>query len=264
MLQAVFGPDLSLGARVDTTQKSEPRAMRMRNLLLETARATESLGYRSRVSRGLRGLIFVGGLAISGATFLLGVSILSGGHGDVASILMTFVGTFVSTMTMLIALWRVRPLTESGALASEHLRGLKLFIGLAEASRLAFLQSPQGAQRSGNTDSGTASGAKASAKTSARQLLRIYERALPFAILFGLEKEWSKVLADVYDQASAEPSWYIGSEPFGAAAFSVGIGSFAAGASATWASSSSSSSSGGSSGGGSAGGGGGGGGGGGV
>ncbi len=255
-LHAIFGSDLAVGTRVNTQERSAPRAVRMRRLSSATASETELLGFRTRSREGLRRTLLGASIALAAVTFVSGLIITTGGHIDLASGLMTFVGTLAATIAAVSALGRVRPLTQSGALAREHLRGLKLFIRLAEADRIAFLQSPKGAQRLSVSGSG--------AKADAAKLVRIYERALPYAMLFGFEKEWAKVLATVYDQASDDPTWFIGSGQFNAVAFSVGLNSFVASAGAAWAYSDASSSNAGSSGGGSAGGGGGGGGGGGV
>jgi uncharacterized membrane protein YgcG len=137
-----------------------------------------------------------------------------------------------------------RPLTAAGAEARDHLHGLKQFIEWAEADRIRMLQSPQGAERVPVDVS------------DPRVKLKLYEKLLPYAVVFGQEKKWADELAVLYGEGNS-PGWYAGSTGFNAAAFSAGISTLSSSASA-------SSSSGGSSGGGSAGGGGGGGGGGGV
>ena len=137
-----------------------------------------------------------------------------------------------------------KPLTAAGAEVRDHLLGLKQFIEWAEADRIRMLQSPEGAERVPVDIS------------DPRQKLKLYETLLPYAVVFGQEKEWVSVLAVLYG-SEHPPAWYAGSAGFNAAAFSAGISNLSSAAS-------SSSSSGGSSGGGSAGGGGGGGGGGGV
>lgn len=138
-----------------------------------------------------------------------------------------------------------KPLTAAGAETRDHLRGLKEFIEWAEADRIRMLQSPQGAERV-QIDT-----------TDPRVMLRLYEELLPYAVVFGQEKEWARELVVLYG-AGNSPSWYYGTGGFDASSFSSGISSLSA------STASSSSTSGGSSGGGSAGGGGGGGGGGGV
>lgn len=141
-------------------------------------------------------------------------------------------------------------LTDKGLALKRYLEGLKLYIKVAEVERLKMLQSPEGAQKVDNLDT-----------NDPRQLVKLYERTLPYAILFGQEKEWNNQLGSYYESTGGQPSWYSGSSHgvFSAAAFSSAMNSFSTTSSYT---SASSSTSGGSSGGGSSGGGGGGGGGG--
>jgi uncharacterized membrane protein YgcG len=150
---------------------------------------------------------------------------------------------------LLIMLGTRRPLTEEGALAVEHLKGLREYIRLAEADRLQMLQSVSGAQR---------------VTSDAGEIVKIYEMLLPYAVIFGLEKEWAGELAKYYD--TNPPDWYDGSNvgAFNVGLFASSIGSLSSSVSTSFSGSASSSSSGGSGGGGSSGGGGGGGGGGGV
>jgi uncharacterized membrane protein len=100
--------------------------------------------------------------------------------------------------------------------------------------------------------------------TDVEMVLRLHEQLLPYSVLFGLEREWSRELASLYAQQGREPDWYSGRSGFNAAYFAASVSSFSSVSSTSWSGSSSSSSSGGSGGGGSSGGGGGGGGGGGV
>ena len=145
---------------------------------------------------------------------------------------------------------RVRRRTPTGALAHDHLMGLREYIRLAEADRIAMLQSASGAE------------------VDAQRIVRVYERLLPYAVIFGYEDEWQAELARYY--ATGTPSWIDGSgQSFTGMSFAQMQTSVASSPvthvpSASSSSSSSFSSSGGSSGGGSAGGGGGGGGGGGI
>lgn len=138
-------------------------------------------------------------------------------------------------------------LTDEGLALRRYLAGLKLYIGVAEMERLQMLQSPEGAEK-----------VKVDA-TDEKQLVKLYERVLPYAVLFGQEKEWSKQLGRYYEQVGEQPDWYSGQGAFNAAAFAAGMNSLSSVASSA---SDYSSTSGGSTGGGFAGGGGGGGGGG--
>lgn len=138
-------------------------------------------------------------------------------------------------------------LTDKGLALRRHLAGLKRYIGVAEVERLQMLQSPEGAEK-----------VKVDAADE-KQLVKLYERVLPYAVLFGQEKEWSAQLGKYYEQAGEQPDWYSGQGAFNAAVFSAGMSSLSSTAVSV---SSFESSTGGSTGGGFAGGGGGGGGGG--
>lgn len=144
------------------------------------------------------------------------------------------------------AIW---PLTDKGLEIRRYLEGFKDYIKLAETDRLKALQSPEGVEKVGE-----------SVGDDLKKRLELYERTLPYAVLFGQEKEWNKQLGTYYEKVGAQPDWYSShTGAFHAASFGAAMSNFS---SATNYASSSSSSSGGSSGGGSSGGGGGGGGGG--
>ena len=148
-------------------------------------------------------------------------------------------------------------LSEEGAKIKAHLEGLENYIKLAEVKRLEFAQSVEGAQRQieKELDGDRTIGEKPNSR------IVLYERLLPYAALFGLEKSWAKQLEIIYkSDSNYVPSWFVGSQAFNINSFSKSISLF----SRSSRSSSSSSTHSGSSGGGSAGGGGGGGGGGGA
>ena len=145
----------------------------------------------------------------------------------------------------------LKPLTEEGVRLRRYLLGLRMYISVAEVERLRMLQSPEGAQKVGvavNAD-------------DTAQIVKLYERILPYATLFGLEKEWNRQLGRYYEQIHTQPDWYQGSDIFTAAMFASALSGLSTTTSYSTTVSSSSSSSG-SSGGGFSGGGGGGGGGG--
>jgi len=72
----------------------------------------------------------------------------------------------------------------------DHLWGLRDYISLAEKDRLTFLQSPSGAQLRHDVSIDA-------------QVLVLNEKLLPYAVLFGLEKEWVRELGANYESLSA-------------------------------------------------------------
>ena len=159
---------------------------------------------------------------------------------------------FLSPMLLVISIIlafasRGWSLTDDGLSLRRYLKGLKMYIGVAEAERLNILQSPEGTEK------------VVVDVNDGKQLVKLYERVLPYAVLFGQEKNWSKQMGKYYEQVGEAPDWYVGQGAFNAVTFSSELSglSTAAGHASDY-----SSTSGGSSGGGFAGGGGGGGGGG--
>lgn len=73
--------------------------------------------------------------------------------------------------------------TKKGIQLARYLDGLKLYINMAEEERLKFLQSVKGAD------------------TSTAGIVKLYEKLLPWASLFGLEQSWAKELAKYYEVA---------------------------------------------------------------
>ncbi len=134
----------------------------------------------------------------------------------------------------------VRPLTEEGRALLDYLKGLERYIKLAEKDRIELLQSVTGAERSQST-------------------VKLYERVLPYAILFGHEKSWAKALTVLYEaEGSTHRAWLQGASISNLSRSLSSFGSATQGYTATASSSGSSFSGGGSAGGGGGGGGGGG------
>lgn len=116
--------------------------------------------------------------------------------------------------------------TEKGLEYSRYLDGLKLYMKMVEADRLKMLQSVDGAD------------------TTNEGIVKLYEKLLPYAIIFQLEKSWLDELSHYYEQPDVTtPAWYIGMGAFSARDFSSAMTQMSSAASSTIVSSSSSSSS---------------------
>lgn len=97
-------------------------------------------------------------------------------------------------------------MTEKGLLYSKYLDGLKLYIKMAEKERIEFLQSVKGAD------------------TSHQGIVNLYEKLLPYAVIFKLEKSWLEELSRCYEYKDvSEPVWYFGVGAFSARDFSAAM-----------------------------------------
>ncbi|MDF1480077.1 DUF2207 domain-containing protein [Leifsonia sp. H3M29-4] len=244
---ALFGFQLQPGTGYLMTGRDTQLSQMVRGIVQSTATATKTEGLRKGASAiGLLPalLVILGGVG----SFVFGVIMLDNASGGALPVLPMLLPPIAFIIVFSIVFRS--PLTDKGAELRDHFKGLQLYIRLAEADRLRMLQSPTGAERT------------AVSATDPREVVKVYEKLLPYAILFGLERQWAQELGKYYTEAS--PDWYSGTGAFNAAVFASSISSLSSSVSTSYSGSSSSSSSGGSGGGGSSGGGGGGGGGGGV
>lgn len=96
--------------------------------------------------------------------------------------------------------------TLKGLEMSRYMDGLKLYITMAEKDRLKFLQSVEGAPR----DEGG--------------IVKLNEKLLPYAALFGVEESWMRELAKYYElKGSDTPIWYNSVGVYNIAAFSSAL-----------------------------------------
>ncbi len=175
-----------------------------------------------------------------------------------------FIGFFLALVGCFICLgfaYRPPVVTAEGAVHRDYLLGMRDYLQLAEADRFRMLQSPEGAERVR---------AEGLDIRQPAQRVKLYEKLLPFAVLWGVEGEWAKELTILYGDSA--PDWFVSTGAFDATVFSHALGSISStpiaratvrsSSGSSWSGSSGGSFSGGSFGGGFSGGGGGGGGGG--
>lgn len=241
--EALFGSPLVIGSEHQIKAGSDFwLASKLNKIYKQVRKRVDDEGYyiNNRKLHFLMGVISAVILIQSILIFFIFVNYASGSIVLLVGIIAASIG--------FVVLGTSKPFSVKGKELADYLAGLKLYIRVAEADRIKVLQSPQGAAR------------EAVDTNDAKAVLRLYERVLPYAVLFGIESKWVDVLGKYYEQENATPDWYVGNSMFNAALFASTISDFSTSAAAS--STYSSSSSGGSSGGGSSGGGGGGGGGG--
>ncbi len=144
--------------------------------------------YLSRGEKSpLRRLIFWPAFAVLVGSVVLAVLCLMEDVGSVllsVSIPVSFFGSFV----VMGFSGKPERRTATGTAAYEQLLGLRDYLRLAETDRLRVLQSPEGAVRT-PIDPGDSAA-----------VVRLYERLLPWAIVWGVEKEWAGELAAHYSE----------------------------------------------------------------
>lgn len=117
-----------------------------------------------------------------------------------AALIMFTIPMIVATLAYQASKYQKR--TEKGLEAARYLEGLKLYVKMAETERIKFLQSVDGAD------------------TSHQGIVKLYEKLLPYAIIFGLEKSWLSEMSKYYEfDDVSDPVWYFGVGAFVASDF---------------------------------------------
>ena len=181
------------GGVVDVPTSSEAFAGRM-NALLQSGKSTAETRGLTTTARS-RGAVIVQWCAIALVLLGLGVSlvgVITGRLSAIPALVAVSFGVVLVLIACFYSFSKHTVLTTEGARELEYLKGVEEFIRVAEADRLRMLQSYSGAER--RTDSGA-------------DVIHVYERLLPYAMLFGMEKEWGDVLERVYSAEQHGPSW---------------------------------------------------------
>lgn len=192
-LEALF-PSLEPGAAFTLPRRSEAFAKTMRALVSDGKREAGSRKYfTSASSRAARvcGAVALSGIAVAALLLIMG-GLQGRDLGSTAAI--TVVLAIPAVVLACVAFFSHRVHSPDGAEAREYLAGVREFIRVAEADRLRVLQSYTGAER---------------LPDGSVNVVHLYEKLLPYAMLFGMVKEWSRVLKVAYETTGVTtPYWY--------------------------------------------------------
>ncbi len=102
---------------------------------------------------------------------------------------------FIATIAIWIGLYskisKFETRTVEGLKMSRYMDGLKEYIGMAESKRMEFMQSVK------NVD------------ITPQGIVKLYEKLLPYAAIFGFEESWTRELEKYYSLDEIErPEWY--------------------------------------------------------
>lgn len=178
---------------VDMPTASESFAARMSALEAQGKAAAESRGLLRR--ERARGAVIIQWVALGVVVVGLALAlwgVISGRVGAGPAVVVAAFTTFFVLLSSLYSFSKHPVLSPEGALAHEYLLGVREFIRVAEADRLQMLQSYRGAER--REDGGA-------------NVIVLYEHLLPYAMLFGMEDEWGRVLENAYSFEQHGPSW---------------------------------------------------------
>ncbi|MFZ4117150.1 MAG: DUF2207 family protein [Rhodoluna sp.] len=186
------GAEVNLSDEMDATNQAA-LSKSLLKLRTKISQQVNSGRFFKKRALGLPALVFLVVLATFGALTLFTTLIDSETAGFWTVIPILFAFPYFITYWLILS---KRVLTAKGAQVEAHVKGMKMYIELAEKDRLDFLQSPKGASLKPSEVEG-------------RSVLKLYEEVLPWAILLGLHKQWNAVLNDLYEK-DGSPVWFIG------------------------------------------------------
>ncbi|MFJ4224043.1 DUF2207 domain-containing protein [Microbacterium sp. NPDC089695] len=191
-LEALFA-DADADGVTDLPTSSESFAGRMATLAASGVTAAADRGLtekaRSTVAIALQWIA----IAVAAAGFGIGLfGIIAGRVTAIPAFVAICFGLFLVLLSGFYGFSKHTVLSAEGAREYEHLRGVEDFIRVAEADRLRMLQSYSGAER--RQDGGA-------------DVIHVYERLLPYAMLFGMEREWGAVLERAYADRATGAAW---------------------------------------------------------
>ncbi len=190
------GDEVNLSGNMDAAEQAA-LAKRLLSLKNKITRQVNSGGYFKKRALGIPALVFVGVLLATVILFASAIAVDAESVSFLTAIPFLFVFPYLLTYWIILS---KRVMTAKGVEVEDYLKGMKMYIELAEKDRLDFLQSPKGASLSPSQVKG-------------RSVLKLYEEVLPWAILLGLHKQWNGVLNNLYEKDTT-PVWFVGAPVF--------------------------------------------------
>ncbi|MEQ1737532.1 MAG: DUF2207 domain-containing protein, partial [Rhodoglobus sp.] len=184
VLVMLFGADPEPGHRVNPGALPAKAGASLFGLTASTARAVTSQGLRAvpgGTSTRLLGRASFWVLAAFVPVWIWAVMF------DVLDAGVVALAVASGALWLAVSILLVKPsqLTAEGAEAKEYLLGLREYLTIAEEARMRVLQSPEGAERVNVTDRGA--------------VVKLNERLLPYAVVWGVEDRWADELRAQYD-----------------------------------------------------------------
>lgn len=187
LLEALFGPEHTHSRVRRFSSDRRALAARLRTVVqyTEHALARDGLVAERRTTwpgMTLTVLAYLGMLVE--ALFIVFALIES----DWPALIATIIALAATIATIIVTPSSWRRFLPAAQPKREHLEGLRGYLELAEADRMSVLQSPSGAELRA-TDAAVA-GAGTGPASGALARFHLHERLLPYAVLFGVEREW--------------------------------------------------------------------------
>lgn len=213
ILTTLFGADPEPGSIREFAQSDQTLMTSLTGLSTRAKDSLEASGFERRAAgRGFAvGAIVLQVLLAFATLTLLIQSAALYSNVSVLVLPVVIVGTAALITCIALAVVPAQP-TDKGADARDYLLGMRMYLTLAEQDRLRALQSPSGAERVNVNDD--------------LEMIKLYEKLLPWAVLWGVEDQWMRELAVRVDAVQAQPDWFVGTNGFTPSLFTSTVRGF--------------------------------------
>jgi hypothetical protein len=200
LVEAIFGSDPQAGRRIPLGSSNTTLGTKLTGVYRSVDKKLKGDGLQDTPRPTLLwSVLFFLSVAVVVIGGFLAVNRLAGDGAFEATAISAVVAFFAARATY-ARRSTIAPLSDRGRAINDHLLGMRDYMQLAEADRIQMLQSPEGAERVDVDDQA--------------QLVKLYERLLPYAVIFGIEREWSEELTVKAAAANLPVAWWAGSGDF--------------------------------------------------
>lgn len=195
LLEGIF-PGTESDATFDFPKDSKVFTKAAQKVMQDSGKAVLERGYQQKVRHS--GAALVGWIALGLLIPTVILVIMGASRDTTVMVASTIALGALSLMLFFACVVRHRVLTPRGAAARRQLESLRQIIKASEADRLDMLQSFDHADRRPTPD-----------EDADGEIIHLYDRLLPYAVLFGMQKDWAQILASAYQHHHLmAPIWY--------------------------------------------------------
>jgi len=203
LLTTLFGPNPAPGTVRELIPDDVTLGSTVNAIAAKGAAAVTSGGYRGTASAA--GCLFpILAVLVIGAGVLVQITTFGAAAFTFWPTLVIVLG-IIALIISIATIVGKGPLTPLGAETRDYLLGMQLYLTVAEQERFRMLQSPDGAERIDVGDT--------------KQIIKLYEKLLPFAVIWGVEDQWMRELEVRVATVGETPDWFLSNQGFSSIAF---------------------------------------------
>jgi uncharacterized membrane protein YgcG len=195
VVDTLFGRKAKAGAKMRLGAFARNPPVRAVTYVRRIDEYTVQRGYRVKRPAwigSLKGWMAFGGFALAMVLIFTGLPVVLADLGvwGVLLYVAAIVGGFIGFIVQPFISLPETTLTRAGGMHRTYLEGIRQYLSLAEEERLRAAQAPQTADL---VSSGVRAYGDAPNAPGAR-VVNLYERLLPYAVLWGMEREWVEII----------------------------------------------------------------------